>query len=329
MHKKILLILPYFGKFPNYFNLFLQSVRNNPGVTLLIFTDQQIDSDGNIMVNRMTWERFIEFVQSKFEYPVNLHAPYKICDLRPSFGHIFDDYIQEYDYWGHCDCDLIFGDMRLLNPMLDYGYDRIGMWGHLILYRNSIEVNNWFHQLDVPKGTPLFHEAVAMSKSMFYDEFGGMNKIADYNEVNQCTERLFDDINFRARNFYSKRPGNGIDMVSHRTPMIFEYDNGHLYRHYCIKRKWRRDESLYCHLQKRKMAVDDGIDAGKYFIVPNRFVCRGSSPAPTEPEMRSMSAVPLIDLKYLKAVWGFNAIVFMSKTRKRIKRIFGVKGYCK
>ena len=37
--KSIAFVIPYFGKFPNYFSLWLQSCRNNPTIDWLLFTD--------------------------------------------------------------------------------------------------------------------------------------------------------------------------------------------------------------------------------------------------------------------------------------------------
>lgn len=41
-----------------------------------------------------------------------LEKPYKLCDFRPLYGEIFSNYVDGYDFWGYCDCDLIFGDIR-------------------------------------------------------------------------------------------------------------------------------------------------------------------------------------------------------------------------
>ena len=37
--KKVAYVIPYFGKFPKGFDLFLMSCRNNPTIDWLIFTD--------------------------------------------------------------------------------------------------------------------------------------------------------------------------------------------------------------------------------------------------------------------------------------------------
>ena len=39
MNYKIVMILPYFGKLPNYFDLWLQSAEKNSTIDWLIYTD--------------------------------------------------------------------------------------------------------------------------------------------------------------------------------------------------------------------------------------------------------------------------------------------------
>ena len=43
---------------------------------------------------------------------VTLDRPYKLCDFKPAYGFIFGEYLKEYDYWGHCDIDIVWGDLR-------------------------------------------------------------------------------------------------------------------------------------------------------------------------------------------------------------------------
>lgn len=50
--KKIILILPYFGKLPNFFYLWLQSAINNSTIDFLIVTDCviQYEIESNIKI---------------------------------------------------------------------------------------------------------------------------------------------------------------------------------------------------------------------------------------------------------------------------------------
>lgn len=60
MKKQCVLILPYFGKFNNYFPLFLRSCGANPSYDFLIFTDsaESYQYPSNVHVVPMTLEEF-------------------------------------------------------------------------------------------------------------------------------------------------------------------------------------------------------------------------------------------------------------------------------
>ena len=110
----ICLIIPYFGKFKNYFPLFLESCRYNPSIDWLVFTDikEEYLWPDNVKKITMSFEQFAGLVQNNFEYNIALDRPYKLCDFKPAYGEILRDYLRRYDFWGHCDCDLIFGNIR-------------------------------------------------------------------------------------------------------------------------------------------------------------------------------------------------------------------------
>ncbi len=190
---KIVLILPYFGNLPNIFDFFLQSCRNNPTIDWLIFTDCDIDQNNNIKVIKQSWKDFQEFVQTKFDFPIALNSPYKLCDFKPAYGYIFQEYITEYDFWGHCDCDLIWGDLSVLNLIIEQDYERIGEYGHLILYKNQPDINFWFRDLTSEK-VPNFKTIYSNERNYSFDEFSGMNILVKEYKKKIYTKRLFDDI---------------------------------------------------------------------------------------------------------------------------------------
>ena len=57
--KRCVIILPYFGKFNNYFPLFLRSCAYNKDFDWLIFTDDKTKYDypENVFVNYVTFEK--------------------------------------------------------------------------------------------------------------------------------------------------------------------------------------------------------------------------------------------------------------------------------
>lgn len=80
----------------NYFNVFLETVRGNPTINWLLMTDDstKYDYPPNIKVIYNTFDDLRQLVQSKFDFPICLPNPYKLCDFKPAYGYIFDKYIQ-------------------------------------------------------------------------------------------------------------------------------------------------------------------------------------------------------------------------------------------
>ena len=100
--KKIALIVPYFGKFNNYFPLFLISCKNNPNIDWIVFTDDKskYPFPKNVKVHYTTFEQIRTRIQNIFDFTISLSTPYKLCDYRPAYGEVFAEELSEYDIWG-------------------------------------------------------------------------------------------------------------------------------------------------------------------------------------------------------------------------------------
>ena len=149
--KSAVLILPYFGKFPDIFPLFLKTAAKNPNINFLIISDSEenIDYPGNVIVLSQTFSEFRELMEKRLGQTIVLEKPYKLCDYKPVYGYVLSEQIKQYDYWGYCDCDLIWGDLySFIEPLMEKGYDKIFASGHLTLYRNTQENNELFRTLD-------------------------------------------------------------------------------------------------------------------------------------------------------------------------------------
>lgn len=88
-----------------------------------------------------------------FDFNIALPSPYKLCDFRPIYGKLFQQYINGADFWGFGDIDLIYGDIRqFITENVLQNYDLISGWGHLTLVRNNDYWNNFYKikQKDVP-----------------------------------------------------------------------------------------------------------------------------------------------------------------------------------
>ena len=269
--KSIAFIIPYFGHFPNYFDKWLLSCKYNPTIDWILFTDsrEEYDYPSNVHVNFCTFKSLAERVQSKFDFPISLEKPYKICDYRPAYGYIFSEELKNYDFWGYCDVDLIWGNFRkfVTDDLLEK-YDRLGMRGHCSLLKNKKELNELF--MKEVKGVPNFHKVFSSSLSFCFDEIYGFNKyFQEYNYIATKLPNVFD-VNFKFKGF---TPVSGL-FVNQITPLSsFVYNSGELICYYMNEdENINMKELLYAHFQKRNMKSEVSVNTTHYSIIPNSFI---------------------------------------------------------
>ncbi|HEY4108054.1 DUF6625 family protein [Puia sp.] len=145
----------YFGKLPWYLAYFLHSCAYNPTVDFFILTDDRSYEGGhppNVHFVYRTLEEVQALASARLGVPVQLGNGYKLCDLKPAYGFIFRELVEGYDFWGHGDIDIIYGNIRnFITKELMREYDLISVradWltGCFLLFRNCDRVNRLFMQ---------------------------------------------------------------------------------------------------------------------------------------------------------------------------------------
>lgn len=153
--KSIVVVANYFGDWPVWINFFMESCRRNPSVNWIIYTDcgPPENLPPNVRINAITFHEYKNLVASRLGLTFDPARPYKLNDVKPMLGFIHEPDIAGYDFWGHCDLDLVFGDIRSIYTadILDT-YDVISshakrISGHFALYRNSIVMRNCFRKV--------------------------------------------------------------------------------------------------------------------------------------------------------------------------------------
>lgn len=152
--KSVLLIIPYFGKWPLWFDAYLLSVAANPTIQWLCPTDCEIPKHhpANITFLPTTLSDLNQHVNKVVEADVPLN-PRKFCELKPAYGEIFAEQVKDFDFWGISDMDVVWGDIRkfITEEILDT-YDIISsrkenISGHFNLFRNTPAVNTLYKKL--------------------------------------------------------------------------------------------------------------------------------------------------------------------------------------
>lgn len=142
--KSITLFQFYFGVLPEWMPLYLESLRRNPTINFIFYSDCVFPpTPKNVIIRYTTLYDYIKLINEKLgiEFsPVNL---YKLCDIVPFLGYIHEHELRNSDFFGFADSDLIHGDIRKFYPdSLLSKYDMFSthndiISGHLALFRNN------------------------------------------------------------------------------------------------------------------------------------------------------------------------------------------------
>lgn len=212
---KICMIMPYFGRWPNWFELFMETCKHNPNIDWLFFTDcgEPENKCGNVKFVKMTLEKFRTQASKKLKLDINLKRPRKLCDIRPAYGVIFDDYLKGYDFWGHSDVDVMYGDIRKFLPddvLANYdiltmfgreGSKRTGCYkerisGHFALYKNCEKVNRLY------ESTNEYREVFRTERHLIFDEKSMYRIVKNFKDIKLFAEPLSYGINYRIKSNY-------------------------------------------------------------------------------------------------------------------------------
>ena len=153
----IALVITWFGPLPFWMPAFVLSCRYNPSITWMIFSDSPPPEGlpDNVKFMPMSMDEFNRRASTKLGFKICLTPAfaYKLCDLKIMYGCIFENELHDFDFWGCCDMDVVWGDIRLfVTPEILANYDvitsRIGrISGHFCLFRNEQKWSQLFRRI--------------------------------------------------------------------------------------------------------------------------------------------------------------------------------------
>jgi hypothetical protein len=271
-NKNILVIAVWFGKKPETFDMWLHSCEQNEEIDWLLITDMNLTGlnvKKNIHIVKMSMSCFEEKLSKYSNLKLKMLHPYKACDYRPLFGGLLDLVPGNWDYWGHCDLDMVFGNIsNFLTKELLEQYDKIFGVGHFSLYKNNEDCNSFykknFDEFD-------YKEILEHSKHRGFDEHIGVNKIWKFYSAKLYeNEDIILDVDHHLRKICRVTTGS---VAKNCKSQIFCYAKGGVYQYYYKKGKIESKEFMYMHFQKRKklfsMEFQKELD---YCLTPNGFI---------------------------------------------------------
>ena len=319
--RKCVFIIPYFGTLPDSFPVFLKTCAPNKDFDFLLFTDDDrpFDYPGNVTVIPKTFDEIRELIRSKFDFEISLERPYKLCDYKPAYGYIFEEYISDYRFWGHCDIDTILGDLGsfLTDDLLDR-YDKLFCLGHMILYRNTPDNNRMF--MKPAGGKELYREYFATDEMAAFDETWGKKPSVHtiYSEYGKPSLNEDWSVNFKifptAFTEVKYRAGTDSFEILPRKKTVFTWEKGKIFRYEMQEGELTPREEMYMHFQSRKMRYAPKIlEADSFRVVPNRFLPLKQK-IDSEKVFAKLSG-PHLCFHYFEIKWGR----LMKRIRKRRK----------
>lgn len=290
---RIYLIIVYYGFFPNYFQLYLNSLEMNTLLTVVLITDIPLHCAPlnyvlpknvihvHMSINEVK-QRVSEFLKKEYNKEVRIDdlitTNYKLVDFKIIFPLLFSEFIPATpnDFVGWGDCDLIYGNLSNFIKF-EENYDIIGGFhGHFTAIKNNHAFKYLF------KNIPNYFELCTdNSRTFITDEIAYREPLLQHIKENNlkmcflnatmcdiippCFFHLFRKTteNIEGKQFFNNvHPDKNIKHVyynkSHTKSLITYYDDG------------IQEESCYCHLQKRKMEIHLD-DLNSYYINESTF----------------------------------------------------------
>lgn len=274
--KTIRFVVPYFGKLPSYFQIWLNSCKANPTVSWIVFTDDKTNFayPENVQVEYTSFEYIKKLIDNNYDFDITLEMPYKLCDYKIAYGEIFQRYLHEFDFWGFCDIDLIWGNIReFYTEELLSRYAKIGCRGHAMIFKNTPE-NNQIYRTDVSmylKENGTFcetYEEAFLKKEICATDRELIKFAYQKNKIESYDETIYAGLQKYESGFFLQGMSPEEDASQKR--QVFLWENGRLTRYYLLNSKIMHKDYLYIHFFARPM--QNRIDAmDRILIYPDCY----------------------------------------------------------
>lgn len=259
-NNRVVLVVPYFGRIPAYFDLWLRSAEKNPDFTFFIYSDLPfpVSEDSNVKLKHITFSEVQDRIHEKFGKHCKIKEPYKLCDYKAAYGAIFEEDLTDFEFWGFCDIDVILGNLRnfVTDDLLD-NHDKLFFLGHFCIMRNNQKMRYLFME-KYPRVID-FGYVSRTNYCCHSDENGAIAYAPEYDSsIRFHTGWPFFDV------WFADYP-----MMDRGSEAYAIWDNGVLMYHNPAAEK--HHEIMYIHLQKRTMTGMETITESSFAIFRTAF----------------------------------------------------------
>jgi len=113
MQPWLIMLIPYFGRWPEWINFFVESCKWNSSVRWQFYTDCGVPENkaSNVSYQHMSFADYKALVRERLGIAFDPPAPYKLCDLKPFLAHVHAKDVDGFRFWGYGDVDVIYGNI--------------------------------------------------------------------------------------------------------------------------------------------------------------------------------------------------------------------------
>ena len=171
----LIMLIPYFGKWPEWIDLFVESCKWNPSVCWRIYTDCGAPQNKaeNVEIVEFTLADYKALVSDRLGIRFNPSDPYKLCDIRPALGYIHEPEIAKFRFFGFGDVDVVYGNIRKFytDELLDQ-WDVLSthnerLSGHFAVLRNTPQLRRAFRGIPNHRALLERPEYVGIDETLF------------------------------------------------------------------------------------------------------------------------------------------------------------------
>jgi hypothetical protein len=155
MHQELIILILYFGKWPEWINLFVESCKWNPEVRWLLYTDCGVveNKADNVEYVHLGFDDYKALARERLGIKFDPPDPYKLCDLRPCLGQIHQREIAGHRFFGYGDIDVIYGNIRRFytddvlarSNTISTHPERLS--GHFLVLRNTEDIRRAYERI--------------------------------------------------------------------------------------------------------------------------------------------------------------------------------------
>lgn len=183
----IAIVTAWYGPLPPWLPLTLRTMECNPSVDFLLIGDFEppgYSVPPNVHLRALSRWELRTRIRRHLDLTLLFLKIRKLCDLKPTFGHLFAKELEPYSWWGWADLDVVYGDIRGRLSGLDMDrldaistYERHPSSGPLMLLRNAERTNALY------RCSPDWRRALRLRRYVAFDEWWGDSGLIDFSQV--------------------------------------------------------------------------------------------------------------------------------------------------